>query len=307
MKIMMIAGHFNTPTDSVPIGGVQKHITKTTEEFQSRGHEVIWRYPYEAKKEFSGFKPEIVIAHDFFCFIENCPVPQITVFHGYEGNIPPLDYIIKRRLEVEKKSSATICVGEYLKKWYGHNPDKIIWGGVDKISAVDPPRNKQILYLGRLDPDQAPEIAFEAFGETKEKYHIEVCASGKLESKIKKIARKLKLDVNFNGFVTNPDEYIKKADIVICSGYLTILESYINKRPVISPYGNTLKKDYLWLMPAPPFYCNNVEVIANLIDFWIDHKTIHNPHEFQYNFALQNIWDKVADVYEELLEKCLKK
>lgn len=317
MKILMVAGHFNLPIDKIPIGGVQRHISFITKEFQNRKYEIEWCYPSEAKKELKIFNPDIVISHDFFCFVENCPVPQITVFHGYEGNIPPLESIIKVRQDIEKKASATICVGEYLRKWYRQNPDKVIWGGVNEVSVTNSSGNKEILYLGRLDPDQAPEIAFEAFGQMKEKCHITVCASGRLEKEIRNIVDKYKLNVTFNGFVSNPDEYIKKADVVVCSGYLTILESYINKRPTISTYNNALKEDYLHLMPTRllklsnstyQFTCfNDSQKMASHLDYIIVNGYFPEIIESNYQFAIQNTWSKVADVYEELFKKCLQK
>ncbi|HNR64807.1 MAG TPA: glycosyltransferase, partial [Atribacterota bacterium] len=301
-KILIVSHHFDLPVDKIPTGGVQRHIQAITKEFVKRGYEVEWCYLPEAKRELSNFNPDIVIANDFSSFVNDCPVPQIVIFHGYEGNIPPLQQIIKRRKEVESKCNASICVGEYLKKWYNQNPDKTIWGGVEEVSIVNPPRRNNILYLGRLDPDQSAEKIFNYLGEAHKKegikFHLSVCGSGKLEKKIKEIAKKYKLNATFYGFVKNPDEYIKKADIVICSGYLSILESFINKRPVLTFYENELKKDYLSLMPVN-FLPNNVSLSKVFNSISPEHI------EANYQFALKNTWSKVADDYEELFKKCL--
>lgn len=319
----MVSGHLNLPGDELPIGGVQRHVSCLTDEMIKRRYVVQWCYPSQAKWHIEKMRSNIVISNDFCSFVEKCSVPQILVFHGYEGDIPPKKDIIKKRLQCEKESNASICVGNYLVKWYGHKPDKVIWGGVNQTPYLPPPRAKRILYLGRLDADQSPEIVFEALGQTKNKYTIEVCAKGRQENEIKKIVKKYDLLANFNGFVDNVDVHIKKSDIVICSGYLTILESYINRRPVISPYGNELKKDYLNLVwaenidpkvksnpPCKPFCLSSVENMAKYIDSvykYIDSKEAEMVIENNYKFALQNTWSKVADIYEELIKKCLSK
>lgn len=303
MKILMISSHFNLPGDTIPIGGVQRHISYITKELVLRGYEVEWCY----KPNFKNIRkiPDIIIAHDFVSFIPDINIPQITVFHGYEGNIPPLPQIIEVRKDIEKKSFSSICVGEYLKKWYGHNPNKIIWGGVEETNYVEKPNKRKILYLGRLDPDQAPLIVFEALGKTKERYIINICGTGRLEKEIKQICDTYKLEATFNGFVSNPDFFIKNSDVIICSGYLTILESYINKRIVISPYGNELKKDYLELMPSPPILGSTAEEIA----YKLDENYISESQDIlrNYTFAKNNTWNKVVDCYENLFENIINK
>lgn len=307
MRILMVAGHFNLKGDKIPTGGVQRHISYVTEELKKRNHKIEWCHNKNAHKTIRNFNPHIIIAHDFFSYIKGINIPQITIFHGYEGNVPPLKNIINTRLEIESLSNATICVGDYLKIWYHHNPDKVIYGGISLVKNIPLPKRNKILYLGRLDPDQAPDLAFEAFIQNpkRREYSIDVCGSGsKIEDFIKK-SKKNKLDIKFHGFIENPDEFIKNADIVICSGYLTILESYINKRPVISPYLNKLKKDYLKYIPCPPYMFNNpIQMYNKINDLMLNpDMSIINKN---YKYAKENTWEKVCDIYEELIEKCIR-
>jgi spore maturation protein CgeB len=301
LKILIVSHHFNLPHDTIPTGGVQRHIQLVTEEFIRRGYEIEWCYQSEANLKILQFNPNIIISNDFSSFISNCPIPQIMVFHGYEGNVPPLAQTIKKRKEIEGKCQSSICVGEYIKKWYNQNPDKVIWGGVEEVPIILPPGKNEILYLGRLDPDQSAEKVFCYLGEAKKNegidFHISVCGNGRLENKIKEISKRYNLDVTFYGFVENPDYYIKKADLIICSGYLSILESFINKRPVLTFYENELKKDYLLLMPCQLLFEKPLKEIFNSITPELIEKN--------YQFATQNSWSKVVDVYEELFEKCL--
>jgi len=95
---------------------------------------------------------------------------------------------------------------------------------------------------------------------------------------------------------------LKNSDIVLSSGYLSILESYINKRPVVSVYDNPLKKDYLQLMPCSPFACGTSFEVAEKIDFIWENGT-GELLDINYRFALGNSWSRVVDRYEELVRK----
>jgi len=309
LKILMVSEHFNLQKDSIPIGGVQKHITYVSNELLNRGHKVFWEYRKNVLNNLTNIKPDIVISHDFPSFIEGIKIPQIVIFHGYEGDVPPKEHIKNLRLRIEKQASKSICVGKYLLKWYGHNPDKVFWGGVEETPVINLKKENNILYLGRLDTDQQPLRIFEALGRTDQSYNITVCAEGSLKREIQAIVKKYKLKVTFKGFVCDPCKYIEKANVVICSGYLSILESYIQKKPVVSSYGNDLKKDYLSLLPRPPIYKNTVEEIAESIDYvfsCLETGSFQKEIEKNYRFAKENTWKKVVDQYEELF-KCILK
>lgn len=59
--------------------------------------------------------------------------PVYTTFHGYETNFPPSKKAIFIRKVSEQLSNGTICVGGYIKKWYGAKPDYVVYGGVNEI------------------------------------------------------------------------------------------------------------------------------------------------------------------------------
>jgi len=119
---------------------------------------------------------------------------------------------------------------------------------------------------------------------------------------LERAANELGISVKFHGFVNNVDDYIKKSDIVLTSGYLSILESYINKRPVVSVYDNSLKEDYLKLMPCSPFVCGTSFEVSEKLDFIWEHG-IGELLDINYQFAMGNNWGRVIDKYEELIRK----
>jgi hypothetical protein len=315
MRILMVSVHFDISGDSIPIGGVQKHISKITDEFRKRNNIIEWAYPGKAKEYIENFKPDLIIAHDFCSFVKDTNIPQIVVFHGWEGSIPLNPEVIKVRQEIEKKASASICVGDYISKWYGQKPDLVIYGGVKEVLVVEPPRDRKLLLLGRLAKDSSPQIFFQALSLMQEKYSMDVCGDGPLRAELEQYVKDNNLDVTFHGFVNNVDEFIKKADIVLTSGYLSILEAYINKRPVLSVYDNPLKEDYLYSMPirvnrldshTVQISCfDDINRIASHLDYTLLNGYLSEAIENNYQFALQNTWIKLVDKYEELIKKIL--
>ncbi len=302
MRILMTSAHFNLPDDTVPLGGVQKHIEMITGEFCSRGYKIEWCYPFEAKMAISRFNPDLVIAHDFVSFIPDIKIPQITVFHGWEGRVPPDEAVIKRRLEVEKLSSATIAVGDYIRRWYKQSPSLVIYGGVKSVDCVPTPGKKKLLYIGRLAPDCSPHLFFQALKKTRNIFTLDVCGDGPLRGNLERTAEELGIEVKFHGFVNNVDDYIKGSDIVLTSGYLSILEGYINKRPVVSVYDNSLKEDYLKLMPCSPFACGTSFEVSERLDFIWERGT-GELVDINYQFAMGNNWSRVVGKYEGLIKK----
>ncbi len=61
--------------------------------------------------------------------------PVFTTFHGYETKFPPEKRAITIRRWSEELSWGNICVGDFIKKWYGTHPDFVTYGGVDLQAA----------------------------------------------------------------------------------------------------------------------------------------------------------------------------
>ena len=80
---------------------------------------------------------DVVHSHDvyfwYFPFRFIFPFKKNYVtFHGYEGNNLPTKKAILMHKISERLSSGNICVGDFLKKWYGTKPDFVTYGAVDK-------------------------------------------------------------------------------------------------------------------------------------------------------------------------------
>ena len=151
------------------IGGVEKHALEVALELVKRGHKVtvlaenngnlkdgeiyngieiiririhtserlkkfiIWKWLFINRKLIE--KADVIHCHDvFFWFLPfrflYPKKPVFTTFHGYETKFPPSYKAILMRKISEKLSFGNICIGDYIKKWYGTKPDFITYGGI---------------------------------------------------------------------------------------------------------------------------------------------------------------------------------
>jgi len=228
-----------------------------------------------------------------------------TTFHGYEAFPVPRKNIIIRKIS-EKFSNGNICVGDFIKKWYGTRTDFITYGGVDSENLHDDvirnyhkPLN--ILLLGRLDNDIGISLYLSALDLLKArniKFDLTICGNGKLSKRTKRYG-------NFMGFVNDTSKYIKEADIVFSSSYLSILESLIFKKMVVAAYENPLKKDYLEMTPFSK-WINIVNTDLQVLKI-VEHllKGTINQHKLNegYKWAVEQKWERTAELYIHLWSK----
>jgi glycosyltransferase involved in cell wall biosynthesis len=119
----------------------------------------IWKEMWRLKKHLKA--ADVIHCHDvFFWYLPFrflFPTKKVfTTFHGYEGNsIPGIKAKLMHKL-AEKLSGGNICVGDFLKKWYGTIPTFVTYGAVDavnknsKIQKSTTFKKGSIIFLGRL-------------------------------------------------------------------------------------------------------------------------------------------------------------
>lgn len=297
MKILMVSHHFNRVNDTVPIGGVQKHITCVTKELEKLGNKVIWMYPSD-KKDYNEF--DVVIFHDFHSYDFNCNIKNMIVFHGWEGRYPINEEIRKKRQIINERADFSINIGDFIEKLYDTKADLVIPGGVYKpsdknysVRMVD-----HCVWVGRIEKDNSPFSAFRFID--KMGWKCDVLGEGTLLKSFKSIYKTDRW--NYYGFVDNPEDYIDRAEIVVAGGYLSILESVIRKKPVIGFYDDN---------PARRLYLENIpfkiqifkdDTIA-MLKYKKDEQDIIDKN---YEKSLEYTWDKIAAKYMEGINQICK-
>src|SRR6185437_6359593 len=219
---------------------------------------------------------------------------------------PTQNAIVVRKLS-EKLSRGNICVGDFIKKWYGADPTFVTYGGVSvsqisKRKSQNYNANLKISFIARLDADTGLLFYKQVLQLLKSKkisFNLEIYGDGELRKTAEKIGK-------VHGFVADVAPAIAKADIIFASSYLSILESLAQKKLVFATYSNPLKKDYLKMSPFARFIIieNDPEKMAEKVMFYLKY-----PPDAQllidqgYAWAKEQTWENVANLYLQLWKR----
>lgn len=318
------------------IGGVEKHALEVAKRLSKKGYKIIVitegdksekfnigkievnRFYFGEKGWFKKFKiwkkllqkrkiiekADIVHAHDVFFwympFRFLYPRKKIfTTFHGYETKFPVSSKAIFIRKLSERLSFGNICVGDFIKKWYGTKANFITYGAPDnKIKNKLNFKRKakiKILFVGRIEEDTGVKIYAEALNLLeKSKLQFEACGDGSLRNELIKFGK-------VRGFVNDINFYILKSDIIFASSYLSIVEALSLGKPVISVYGNPIKKDYLEMSPFAKWITitKSPKILASNVESSWRKPDIRNI-ELAKSWAENQSWNKVTNLYLNL-------
>ncbi len=226
-----------------------------------------------------------------------------TTFHGYEAVFPPTEKAKLIRKISNSLSRGSIMVGAFIEKWYGTKSDYITYGGVikrkrEKVAIKSLNSVIKILLIGRLEKD----IGIQVYKDTLRKltdrgirFTFTVCGQGSLGQGLEQYGEVL-------GFVKDVSPYIKKADIVFASSYLSMLQVLQLGTPVFATYTNPLKHDYLRNSPFERY----ITITDSAED--LSRKVARFTPNLQKlksaaSWANSQTWEKVADIYIELWQK----
>ncbi len=264
----------------------------------------IWKLLLGQLKEFKN--SDIIHCHDVFIWYLPLrlllPFRNVFItFHGYEGY--PLS---KKNILIHKISeiltSGNICVGDFIKKWYGTNPNFVIYGGVGTRTSNKKITKPSALFYGRLDEQTGILEYAKAVGKIQKKisgFKLDIIGEGSLKNKI---SNKFKM---YN-FVKNPENRLVNYRYAFVSRYLSILEAMMKKKLVVAHFDNPIKKDYLLMSPFANYVvtASDSDDIANKVLYFYTHKKEEeNKINSAYEWARNQTWDNVCKVYLRLWGK----
>jgi len=258
----------------------------------------IWKWMWENKDLI--YKSDIIHCHDVFFWylplaIANPLKNVFTTFHGYESFPIKLKAVVYRKV-FEYMSNKTICVGDFMRKWYHANPTAVIYGGVDLPTKRIKAKKNTAIFIGRLDEHTGIEIYAEAVGLIRKKipsFTLTVYGDGPLKEKIKGPGIVLK------GYDANADDEIQKYEYAFISRYLGILEAMAAKRLVFAHYDNPVKEDYLKMTPYSEWIVPFKSAEELSIKIQDEEKNTKKINE-AYSWVKYQTWEKVTDVYLSL-------
>ncbi|MBF8250054.1 MAG: hypothetical protein HW400_655 [Candidatus Levybacteria bacterium] len=329
------------------IGGVEKHVIEISRILIKKGHKVniiteqhsqdlkikeliegieVFRIPKLEKGGFKKFKiwkwlwdnrrliknADIVHCHDvFFWYLPFrflFPFKKIfTTFHGYEGYPLKSKNILIHKIS-EKLSMGNICIGDFIKKWYGTKPTYVSYGGVSISEIKNHPFDKlrtkiknenSAIFIGRLDEQTGILTYVEAVNILRKKipsFDFLIIGDGNLKTEI---GEKIKI---LNP-VSNAAEYLKNYNFAFVSRYLSILEAMTAKKMVFAVYDNPLKEDYLRMAPFSRYITisNSSSELVSKINYYSDNlnekeKIVENA----YKWVKNQTWEELSNVYLKL-------
>lgn len=228
--------------------------------------------------------------------------PVYTTFHGYEDYPISQKAILVRKIS-EKLSFGNICIGDFIKKWYGTKPTFISYGGVN-FSKSDGGKyqNESAVFIGRLDKQTGILTYIKAFKLIKKvipSFKFTVVGDGELKNKLDD-------SINFKGFKDNPELYLQSHHFAFVSRYLSIFEAMVAKRLVFANFDNPLKEDYLKMAPFAKWIIieSDPQKLAGKVKYFLEH-----PEEEKllveegYNWSREQTWEKVTNLYLSLWQQ----
>jgi len=223
--------------------------------------------------------------------------PFYMTFHGYEGYPVSFKSRFIRKIS-EKISLGNICIGDFMKKWYGTVPTIVSYGAVDRKKYK--PDNKEkypydAVFLSRLDEQTGILTYIKAVKRLKD-FKLLVLGDGKYRKEAEKNAE-------VEGFVKDTSKYFDKARFAFVSRYLAILEAFAAKKLVFAVYDTPIKKDYLTMAPFGKWIVvqKNSKKLAERINYYRFHKNKAEERiNKAYNWVKDMTWDKMADNYLDL-------
>lgn len=236
-------------------------------------------------------------------------------FHGWEGKFPiPWRYKLARQIW-SRLALKTIHVGKYIQEFYGDKPDKVIYGGINNPQSLQTSLQTsrlsvknglgktplQIVFVGRLEAENDLSLYLEAARLLTKTGKIKITwvGDGIFRDDCKKYG-------TVTGMIKNVDRYLAQADLVWSASYLSMLQAQAQGKIVAALYGNDLKERYLKTYPGARYMLvnNNPDQISQQIKVLIERPDLRKRYQKQaQNWAQQQTWKKVAQVYQQLWQR----
>jgi glycosyltransferase involved in cell wall biosynthesis len=183
-----------------------------------------------------------------------------------------------------------------------------------KKTGPAPPHDLTMIYVGRLEPVQTPEIVVKAFKQVHERFpkaKLIIVGYGTLLEYLKDLAKELNIEgsVIFTGKQTDVRKYLWSSDVFVATnfGYIATLEAWSAGLAVVAPKFGVLKETIsheangLLVEPA------NLDDLASALlrlakDSELRRKLAAKGVETVKNYDVRSVVPKMSKIYRSILE-----
>ena len=232
-------------------------------------------------------------------------------FHGYEGYPIKYKHIVLRKIAA-LCTHGNICVGGFIKRWYGTKADEVFYAAVDTENIKNiSSKGNYILFFGRLEKDTEIlnylKVLKLFYAKTRNNLPLYILGHGSLSGEIKKFLENNNIPHKLLGYQKEPGIFIKDARLVLTSSYLSIIESLAYSKLVVAFYSNNLKREYLKGFPdGDEVMCitEDINEAAAIVE-----QAVKDPLYFKgkmnagLTLSKKLTWEKVANQYISLYKK----
>jgi glycosyltransferase involved in cell wall biosynthesis len=324
------------------IGGVERHVHELTRKLIARGYEVVViaeqhdaTLPLQEKasnfkmfripKKYCGSKrgiwlwmfahfylfltATVVHAHDVYWWylpfrIVFFWIPSYTTFHGYEGSERPTKKAIRSRKISEFFSKGVICIGAWMKKWYGTHPQEISYGAGD-FAPSPIPAQRSAVFIGRLDYDTGILDYIQGVRLLKGRVTLNIYGDGPLREQVEQAIAGFPF-LRYFGETRSVKQLLATHRYAFVSRYLGMIEAMQTGRMVFAHWNNPIKRDYLLSFPASHMMSifRTGRELASQLTYYMNRPDKELKHRQQARlWAKEQQWSTVANKYENLWKK----
>ena len=239
---------------------------------------LYWRWMWNHRREFAS--ADALHFHDYGTFIHwflplwfvvRKPVYVMT-FHGFDSWPIRLHDRMFRRIS-SWCMDATFGSGSYLRHYYHHRIDYTYVGAPMRapLAGFHPRSRHVVLYIGRLAEDTQLQETVECLGRVTEAEAIactlELVGDGPLRDTLQELASE-HLTVHFHGQLDDPTLLLQRADWIITTGLLSVLDAFVFEKPALIPALTELKQAYFRSIPditAKAIVCHDTEALRTAL------------------------------------------
>jgi glycosyltransferase involved in cell wall biosynthesis len=202
------------------------------------------------------------------------------------------------KLGLEKKS---YLVTNFVDTPHFKNPDPV------------PPHDITVIYVGRLEPVQTPELVIKAFKQVHSQLpnaKLVIVGYGTLFEYLKDLVKELKLEnsVTLTGKQTDVRKYLWSSDVFVATnfGYIATLEAWASGLAVVAPKFGILKETISHETNGLLVEPGNVDELAFALKRMIADKELRmqlaaNGMETVNNYDIRTVAPKMSQIYQSVL------